>query len=485
MVYKEGDFVLIEDDNYKAKKFIGEIQQKLKSDYRLYVYIFPEDTIDGRLPYMSFNEVFFTPTQILYSLSEDKKKEQKVEVLSLEKYVEKKYLNEEKLEYPLYFHRQTYLIEGNKFDPDKLSTICYCKQIFNPDNPFKKCFCGNYFHPDCLLQSKTNKCWADNCDFNCDTLLSEEEQFLKSRITSGEIKEGDINITQLEKDFINKKEEQKKHSYNDSDNDSDNDNDNESDSYKDSDKDNKIKENKIKNSENEEKKVQIKVLEKENFKKYNSLKPKLKLCYNISINQIEDNKNPVIKLISNYEEINNILDIGEENIIKFLYFNRENIHKILYDIEENLDIDYKCNTKELYFYLSLLSNENSHIIDYIYSINLIEHLNEERIKEEHHKLKQIILAKIIYDFIQNYDDEDKENNNKLNLIEEDNKNIIMKNINVFKEFNLDIKTIFSEKIDEIYMDIIKNLIINQKLDDSEYFNNIIDEMGLKSINLTK
>ena len=66
MEYKKGEFVLIKDDNYKFKKSIGEIESKLKNDYRLYVYIFPEDTIDGRKPYMSFNEVFLTTTQDLY-----------------------------------------------------------------------------------------------------------------------------------------------------------------------------------------------------------------------------------------------------------------------------------------------------------------------------------------------------------------------------------------------------------------------------------
>ena len=207
MEYNEGEFVLIEDYNYKAKKFIGEIGTKLKNSYLLYVYIFPEDTIDGRQPYMSSNEVLFTPNQISYCFSGDKKKEQKVKVLSLENYVDKKYINdEENFEWPLYFFRQTYLLEGNKYIPDILPNICYCHQIFNPDYPFKQCICGSYFHTDCLLQTNTNKCWTDNCDFNCDTLLSEQEQFQKRRITSGEIKMGEINIKKLEEDFYNEKE---------------------------------------------------------------------------------------------------------------------------------------------------------------------------------------------------------------------------------------------------------------------------------------
>ena len=324
MVYSEGDFVLIKDGTYKAGKFIGEINKKMENTYLLYIYIFPEDTLDGRQVYMSSNEVFLTPSQTTYNLNGDKKNEQKVKVLNLEDYIDKKYINAEKLECPLYYSRQTYLLERNIFDPDTLPNICYCQQIFNPDYPFKKCKCGRFFHPDCLIQIKTSKCWADNCNFNCDTLLSEQEQFQKRRITSGEIKMGEINIKKLEEDFYNEKEKLlQPEQYVNSDNDNYRD--------KDSDKENKDKDkdNKINIIENEEKNSQIKEYKKINyvsgeigkekmFQKYISLKPKLNLCYNISINQTEDNKNPGFELISNIEEIKNILLIKEPNIIKFL-----------------------------------------------------------------------------------------------------------------------------------------------------------------------
>ena len=252
MAYNEGDFVLIEEAQYIAKKFIGEIQSNLKNNsYRLYVYIFPEDTIEGRQPYMSSQEVFFTPSQMVYNLSGNKKVEQKVEVLTLEEYVDKKYINAEKLECPLYFFRQTYLIERNRFEPENLPSICYCQEIFNPDIPFKKCLCGTYFHPDCLLQINTSKCWADNCDFDCNLLLSEEERFQKKRIISGEIKEGNINFAELEKDYKDYNDEKERlqriqegnlinihNRIRDSDSDSDNDNDYDSDSDSDNDNDN-------------------------------------------------------------------------------------------------------------------------------------------------------------------------------------------------------------------------------------------------------
>ena len=60
----------------------------------------------------------------------------------MDEYIKKKYIKNEKLELPLYFFRQTYIIEQNKFNPEILPKICYCKEIFNPDIPFKRCKCG-------------------------------------------------------------------------------------------------------------------------------------------------------------------------------------------------------------------------------------------------------------------------------------------------------------------------------------------------------
>ena len=151
---------------------------------------------------MSSNEVFLTTTQALYYLSGID--EQKVEVVQMDEYINKKYINNEKLKLPLYFYRQTYIIEENKFIPEILPRICYCQEIFNPDIPFKRCKCGNFFHPDCLLQTKSSKCWADNCNYNCDSLLSEAEQFQKTKIVSGELKES--NIEELQKVYNNEME---------------------------------------------------------------------------------------------------------------------------------------------------------------------------------------------------------------------------------------------------------------------------------------
>ena len=247
------------------------------------------------------------------------------------------------------------------------------------------------------------------------------------------------------------------------------------------------------------------------YKKYNNLSSKLNLCYNTSINQIEDNNDPTIKLISNYDEIKNILKINEPNILKFLYINRNNNHQILYNCEKIIYLKILGNDLKssiyLYFYLSLSIKEYS-VVDYIYSIEFIRNLNEEQIREKHKIKKKIIMAKIIIDLIDNYeskdtdmeddedvnedmeneDDKDKDINeieNDLKLIKNNNLEIIHNNIKDFEEFNLTEKDILSKNIDDIYITIIKYLIIKQKLEESEYNTNLMEEIGLKSINLTK
>ena len=110
MLYKKGEYFLIQDNNYKANKFIGEIlDQKERNLYLLNVYIFPEDTKDGRQYYMSQYEVFLTSSEVLYSF--DKKNEVKVEVTTIEEYISRKYISNEKVKYPLYFKRQIYCCE--------------------------------------------------------------------------------------------------------------------------------------------------------------------------------------------------------------------------------------------------------------------------------------------------------------------------------------------------------------------------------------
>ena len=186
MNYKKGEFLLIKDEEYKAKCFIGEVQKKINDKYLLLVYIFPEDTIDGRQIYMSSYEVFFTPTQKMYLL--DDTNAEKVEVVTLDEYINRKYKNLDENEKcdRLYFKRQTYLIEKNLFDPPELPRICLCQQIFNPDIPFVF-YSEEIVHDECLKNA------------GIDIPLSSEEPKNPNHLF--DINESDANLLNKKRDF--------------------------------------------------------------------------------------------------------------------------------------------------------------------------------------------------------------------------------------------------------------------------------------------
>ena len=182
MSLEKGGFYIIKDSEYKANKFIGEIvKESGDNNFRLRKYIFPEDTIDGRQPYMSVNEVFLTPSEIFVKFNE--KWDIKVEVVSLENYVNR---TKENFQKNLYFYRQTYVIENNIFNPKQLPLICFCRQIFNPDFPFVKCCCGNYYHNACIIQANSTICLSKGCNTNLNNYLNEHEQIQKATILSQE-----------------------------------------------------------------------------------------------------------------------------------------------------------------------------------------------------------------------------------------------------------------------------------------------------------
>ena len=222
------------------------------------------------------------------------------------------------------------------------------------------------------------------------------------------------------------------------------------------------------------------------------LPTKLNLLYNITLVQPEkndenDNKNPLVNLFSNLDEITPILKLNDSNYIKLLYFNRVKIHKFLYDNDEIITIKNENEENFIfYIYLSLLIEDNTSVVNYTYSTSLIDKLNIQQTKLKNEKIKKIILAKIIVDLITNYENDEKNEEFDFKRIKDFNEKIIKENINEFKIFDLKENNIFNKNIEEIYSDIIKYFIENQKLDDSDdYTEKIFKEIDLKSLNLTK
>ncbi len=153
-------------------------------------------------------------------------------------------------------------------------------------------------------------------------------------------------------------------------------------------------------------------------------------------NPIDNTENYFIVLkYSEIENILNTLDINE--ITKFCYFYRKCIHKILYEEEEMIIID-KSSGLSYFFYLSLLINDNTDIVNYSYQYNLINDLNDEN--KDNNVLKKIIISKFIIELIRNFrgldNTENERYNENLEKMKTDNQEYINNNVYNFQEFDL-------------------------------------------------
>ena len=198
--YNRDDFYLIKDQSYKAGHFIGKIKSLDPNEVNLIIYIFPEDTKEGRKQYMSKSEVFLTDNILSYKFTGD---ETQVMVTDFNNYINKKYIKKEDASFlSLYFYRQKYL-ENGSFEPG-LQKICYCKQYLNPDYVFKICKCGSFFHPICFMLSEKNKCWNENCSIDCSIFFPPKEvSNIKTNIVKSHIKPTNYKYTESKAFIMN------------------------------------------------------------------------------------------------------------------------------------------------------------------------------------------------------------------------------------------------------------------------------------------
>ena len=240
------------------------------------------------------------------------------------------------------------------------------------------------------------------------------------------------------------------------------------------------------------------------YTKYFENNIKLNLSYNGLINQSEffsiikndDNNNeknkPIIipfgELIGSYQDINNILLNKEINIIEYIYLNKERINQILYDEETNIKIEQNYLVKfSDYIYLYYILAESRDVVNYIFEIELIDAFNDILLATKS-KIKMIILSKLEIFFIDYYFEiKGDENTKKYEDMKNKCKQIINVNINYLKEdiADLNIDNLLSDDIENIYTEIIKSLIINGKLNDSDKTIKLLDDLEIKHIRLNK
>lgn len=231
-----------------------------------------------------------------------------------------------------------------------------------------------------------------------------------------------------------------------------------------------------------------------------SLRLSLNYCCSILTYQSElyNNNDPILKLLGKLEDINQIInDHKITKISKFIYFNKKFIHYILYENNEVLNIKYNKNNKynynlEFFFYLDLLIRENPDIYNYNFELEYIEEFNKENNAPTEKKINQIIKAKLIIELSNEYIldndyDDDSEKGKELNKIIEDNSIIIENNISIFGDIvkNVNKDNIIDIPIDELYFHIIIGLIESKKFEDFDYVNDIIYQLNLEEIDITK
>ena len=202
-------------------------------------------------------------------------------------------------------------------------------------------------------------------------------------------------------------------------------------------------------------------------------------------------KDPIFKLLSNQSEIDDLLNLP--NFTKCLYLNAQKVHDVLYDSEEVINVDNKHKERDLsfYFYLFLLIIHNPDYVDYKYSFDFIKEINNKKKNNNNNYLSNIIISKIILALITNFEGFDECDDNKhqeeMRALVKENTETINKNINLIEDMNLNLtqKFIIDNKVDQIYIEIIIQLIKNDKLSDYEFSFNIISELNFEQIDLNE
>ena len=221
-----------------------------------------------------------------------------------------------------------------------------------------------------------------------------------------------------------------------------------------------------------------------------SLEKKLKmpLFYFGTLNDTTEiiNDNPIYNLISSYDEIKKIINQEKLEKMKFFYLNRKKIKELIYKQDEVIEINSGIIQKKYSecFYLSLLIEENYDIVNYKYNLEFIKEVND-LFKGTNNDL---MMSKIILILLNNFKGTDEyygKYENEIDNLKKTNIERIKNNINILKVLNINYEDIINKKIEEIYTEIIMNLIKTNKIDDITYANKIIKQLDLENIYITK
>jgi hypothetical protein len=133
---------------------------------------------------------------------------------------------------------------------------------------------------------------------------------------------------------------------------------------------------------------------------------------------------------------------------------------------------------------------NDQIINYEYSMELIKEIDNKNKSIKNNIIARIIMSKICIDLIEKFEETSNYNDDyedELVILKEDNEGFISDNLKALEEFGLNIdKEEFMNKIlDKFYSYLIKSLIENKKFDSYEIVLNLMKDIDVENIPITK
>ena len=231
----------------------------------------------------------------------------------------------------------------------------------------------------------------------------------------------------------------------------------------------------------------------------NELSTKLNLALYAQLsNSIEiEEESPLKSLISNCsdEELKRLINLKTPENMRFFYINYISIHKYLYDQDKTIEINSNNfrNNFINYFYLVLLIASDKDLVNYVYSIKIIQDLNNQEIQAN---LNEIIIGKIIMELINNYKNSEnykEEQNNELDTIEQYNSERIKKVENELKKYDIiyNNEKLKNIDIDLIYIHLVINVLLKSGVmeekseEDIKIIEQFVEQFELENLELTK
>ena len=231
----------------------------------------------------------------------------------------------------------------------------------------------------------------------------------------------------------------------------------------------------------------------------NELSTKLNLALYAQLsNSIEiEEESPLKSLISNFsdEDKERLINLKTPENMRFFYINYISIHKYLYDQDKTIEINSNNfrNNFINYFYLVLLIASDKDLVNYVYSIKIIQDLNNREIQAN---LNEIIIGKIIMELINNYKNSEnykEEQNNELDTIEQYNSERIKKVENELKKYDIiyNNEKLKNIDIDLIYIHLVINVLLKSGVmeekseEDIKIIEQFVEQFELENLELTK